>query len=69
MVVKVVSQGVETTLLCGDGQQRTFVGTTRMTFDSVTTCRVEIGESRGVFQAAAAGTISCVESSGAVQCR
>ena len=67
--MKVVSQGVETFLLCGDGQTRTFVGSTRMTFDAITTCRVEIGEARGVFQASEAGTITCSESGGMVVCQ
>ena len=69
MVVKVVSQGAEAVLRCGDGQVRTFVGTTRMTFDSVTTCRVDIGDSRGVFQASTATTITCTDSGGVVVCQ
>jgi hypothetical protein len=68
MTVKVVSQGVETALLCGDGQTRTFVGSTRMTFDTITTCRVEIGDVRGVFQATESTTITCSESGGMVVC-
>ncbi|MFT5684064.1 MAG: hypothetical protein ACI8RZ_005005 [Myxococcota bacterium] len=69
MTVKVVSQGSEATLRCGDGQQRTFVGSTRMSFETVTTCRIDIGDVRGVFQASATGTITCTESGGSVSCQ
>ena len=69
MTVKVVSQGTEATLRCGDGQQRTFVGSTRITFETITTCRVEIDDSRGVFQANGDATITCAVSGGAVSCQ
>jgi len=69
MTVKVVAQGVETSLSCGDGQTRTFVGSTRMTFDAITTCRVDINDARGVFQATESGTITCSESGGTVVCQ
>lgn len=67
--VKFVARDVETTLQCGDGQQSTFVGTTRMTFSDVTTCRVKMGAAMGVVQISANGTFTCAaDASNRVTC-
>ena len=46
-VVKFKSPDAETRLECGDGQRVNFIGTTRVTFQSVTTCRVMVGDAQG----------------------
>ncbi len=67
--VKIVARDLETTLQCGDGQQSTFVGSTRMTFSDVTTCRVKMGAALGVVQINATATFTCsADASNRVTC-
>ena len=67
--VKFVVRDGEATLQCGDGQQATFVGTTRMTFSDVTTCRVKIGAALGVVQISQTTTYTCTaDASNRVTC-
>ena len=66
--VRFVHQGAETTLSCGDGQQRTFVGSTRMTFNEIATCRVDSDGKRTVVQVRKGGTSTCSTSSGKLRC-
>jgi hypothetical protein len=66
--VKFVHQGVETTLQCGDGQERTFVGTTRLTFQQVATCRVIADGKKTVVTVRKAGTSSCAVSGDRLRC-
>lgn len=60
--------GAEATLQCGDGQQAEFVGSTRLTFTDVTTCRIKVGESLGVITVQTDSSFSCSESAGRVSC-
>lgn len=53
---------------CGDGQQASFVGATRLTFQDVTTCRIKVGPSIGVVQITGSAAFSCVESAGRINC-
>ena len=66
--VRFVHDGVETTLSCGDGQQRVFVGSTRMTFNEIATCRVDAGGQRTVVQVRKAGTSTCAVSGNKLRC-
>jgi len=66
--VKFVHQGVETTLQCGDGQERTFVGTTRMVFDDVANCRVIADGKKTVVTIRKSGTSSCGMSGDKLRC-
>jgi hypothetical protein len=66
--VAFVHQGVETTIQCGDGQQRTFVGTTRMTFAQVATCRVIADGKRTAVQVQKSGTSTCSISGDKLRC-
>ena len=66
--VKITVAGSEALLQCGDGQQVEFVGSTRLTFTDVTTCRVKVGASMGVITVTGDGSFNCVESAGKVNC-
>ena len=57
--MKVHSSGGETTLQCGDGQEKTFVGSVPMKFDQITTCRILVEDVRGAFQVSAGGSVHC----------
>ena len=67
--VKFVARDAETVVQCGDGQQSSFVGTTRMSFADVTTCRVKMGAALGVVQISANTTYTCsADASNKVTC-
>ncbi len=68
-VVQFKSPNAKTRLECGDGQVVEFIGTTRRTFSSVTTCRVRIGEATGAVQVREPAVVRCVPVGARVQCR
>ena len=57
--MKFVVMGTKTTLVCGDGQKREFVGSSRVTFSGVVTCVVQIDAARGAVQVSRASTVTC----------
>jgi hypothetical protein len=61
-VVKFVAQGQRVKLICpgAEPQKVEFVGTTRLTFSTITTCRVTIEEIRGAITVRSPGTVNCV---------
>jgi len=66
--VKITMQGKEALLQCGDGQQKTFVGSAQMTFQDVTTCRIKVEQSLGVIQITGTSQYDCQEAAGSVTC-
>ncbi|MCB9746260.1 MAG: hypothetical protein H6741_04555 [Alphaproteobacteria bacterium] len=56
-------------LTCGDGQKRSFNGSTSMSFTGTVTCRVKQGKNMGVFTVNnKSGTVSCSEDSRGINC-
>ncbi len=55
--------------MCGDGQQRSFSGSTNMTFNGVQSCRVQAGSVKGLLYVDASATYTCTVSDTAVACR
>jgi hypothetical protein len=68
-VVKFKSPGVRARLECGDGQKIEFLGTARVTFESVTTCRVIIAGAQGAVVVREPAQFSCGARSGRAFCR
>jgi cytoskeletal protein RodZ len=66
--VKFTVQGSEAKLKCGDGQQRSFVGTTRLSFQGVVSCRVDVGGGKGAVQVSSAASYTCTATGNSVQC-
>ena len=66
--VKFVHQGVGTTLQCDDGQQSRFVGMTRKTFPTVTTCVVLADGKKGAVTINKSGTSTCTLSGDRLRC-
>jgi hypothetical protein len=53
---------------CGDGQRRDFVGTVRLTFDSITTCIIKAGGGKTAVTVRGSGSFTCTEDAGVVAC-
>jgi len=66
--VRFVLQGHEAELTCGDGQKRSFVGASRISFTGVVTCMIKAGEARGAVQLRQAATLTCTISGDKVNC-
>ena len=67
------SQGAETLRRgeahCGDGQVRDFVGTTRLEFRGVVTCRLESSGARTALSVRGASAWTCAVEGGTVSCQ
>jgi hypothetical protein len=68
-VVKFKSPGARAQLECGDGQKIEFLGTVRVSFESVTTCRVVIDGAQGAVVVREPAQFSCGAKSGRAFCR
>lgn len=68
-VVKFKSPGTRARLECGDGQKVEFLGTTRVSFQSVTTCRVVIDGALGTVVVREPAQFLCGAKSGRAFCR
>jgi hypothetical protein len=68
-IVKFKSPDARTRLECGDGQKVAFLGTTRVTFQSVTTCRVVIGDAQSTVLVREPSQFICGASGGRAFCR
>jgi len=69
-VVQFKSPGTKARLECGDGQVFEFIGTTRRTFGSETTCLVRIGAAAGAVRVREPAVVRCTDTgAGKVSCR
>ena len=66
--VKFSLMGKEARVECGDGQRRDFVGTVRLSFDSITTCIIKAGGGKAAVTVRGAGSFTCTEDAGVVAC-
>jgi hypothetical protein len=66
--VKFSLMGKEARVECGDGQRRDFVGTVRLTFDSITTCIIKAGGGKTAVTVRGSGSFTCTEDAGVVAC-
>ncbi|MCB9797401.1 MAG: hypothetical protein H6741_32325 [Alphaproteobacteria bacterium] len=62
------SNADKVSLTCGDGQKRTFNGSTAMSFTGTVTCRVKQGKNMGVFTVTKSGAVTCSEDSRGINC-
>jgi len=56
-------------ILCGDGQQKRFSGSTNMTFNGTQYCRVQAGGGMGLISVTRSGTWTCTVTGSAVECK
>jgi hypothetical protein len=66
--VRVSVPGREARLRCGDGQTVEFAGATTVTFQSTTTCLVQVDRARGTLTASQTCSATCAEADGKVMC-
>ena len=66
--VKFSLMGKEARVECGDGQRRDFVGTVRLSFDSITTCIIKAGGGKTAVTVRGSGSFTCTEDAGVVAC-
>ena len=68
--VRFTVPGKEGVVQCGDGQQAEFVGSTTLSFQGVTTCRVVVGKDKkkAAVPVDRGGTITCTDSGGVLSC-
>lgn len=61
-------QGKQARIVCGDGQVRDFVGSTRLEFRGIVTCRVEASGARTAVPVRGASTWNCALEGGSLTC-
>ncbi len=66
--VTFLAQRENATVSCGDGQTRTFVGSTSLTFDDLVTCKVQMGDLGTALQLDSTTTVQCQGATDALVC-